>query len=70
VRPDVQLSRLHFTTTKSKEEEEVYICVSRLGLIKMNHGHSGKEKNGSIPRLISMLMKVTVKHQPHVRHID
>jgi hypothetical protein len=28
-----------------EEEEEVYICSSRLGLIKMDHPHSGNGRN-------------------------
>jgi hypothetical protein len=36
---------------KEEEEEEIYICSSRLGLIKMDHHHFGngriKTKQGS-----------------------
>jgi hypothetical protein len=28
-----------------EEEEEIYICSSRLGLIKMDHHHSGNGRN-------------------------
>jgi hypothetical protein len=30
---------------KEEEEEEIYICSSRLGLIKMDHHHSGNDRN-------------------------
>jgi hypothetical protein len=30
---------------KKGEEEEIYICSSRLGLIKMDHHHSGNGRN-------------------------
>jgi hypothetical protein len=28
-----------------EEEEEIYICSSRLGLMKMEHRHSGNGRN-------------------------
>jgi hypothetical protein len=30
---------------EEEEEEEIYICSSRLGLIKMDHHHSGNGRN-------------------------
>jgi hypothetical protein len=32
-------------TFSNEEEEEIYICSSRLGLIKMDHHHSGNGRN-------------------------
>jgi hypothetical protein len=30
---------------REEKEEEIYICSSRLGLIKMDHHHSGNGRN-------------------------
>jgi hypothetical protein len=32
----------------SREKEEIYICSSRLGLIKMDHHHSGNGRNSLV----------------------
>jgi hypothetical protein len=34
-------SKRKLQTEQEEEEEEIYICSSRLGLIKMDHRHSG-----------------------------
>jgi hypothetical protein len=42
-----RLTTLHITLRfdMQEEEEEIYICSSRLGLIKMDHHHSGNGRN-------------------------
>jgi hypothetical protein len=39
------------TPTKKEEEEEIYICSSRLGLIKMDHHHSGNGRKSGMHML-------------------